>query len=137
MNNIIVLKERITNRLNTNKNKKIEIIGAMQTLLWGCWILYPAETFTTATAFKYLASIAPEYVWGFTMTIFGILQVMGVFLFSRNIRIALVVFSIFLWTTITVAYGFGNILSTAVPQALSAILAEMFSLDHVMKGDKI
>jgi hypothetical protein len=52
---------------------KIEFICAISALLWGAWILYPVDSFQSASAYHLIGNIASECVWGMGMTLIGII----------------------------------------------------------------
>ena len=127
--------ERIRTCIKKGKAHRIEILAATQTVLWGLWLILPQETFSTSLAYRYMGSIAPELLWGYSMFWLGILEFIGAFFLPQPIKKVIIIQSIFAWVTICLSFSFSSITSTAVPQAAMGALVQIFALDYNMRGD--
>lgn len=52
----------------------VETITAVQSMLFGLWLVLPFNTFNSGNVFDIMNQIAPESVWGILMMVLGIAQ---------------------------------------------------------------
>ena len=97
------------------KGKRLEFIPALYLVWWGVWVANPFwNTFTTSSVYSTLAELAPEWMWGTTVLVIGILFI--IFLFGDNlqIRLVLTLLSCFTFMVLCITYALGNIASTGL-----------------------
>jgi hypothetical protein len=109
---------------------KIEFICAISALLWGAWILYPVDSFQSASAYHLMGNIASECVWGMGMTLIGIIQILFIIIGSLKMRKTIAVIGMFIWATIAITFLFGNALSTAASSAISFFVVNAFAFSQ-------
>jgi len=52
----------------------VESITAVQSMLFGLWLILPFDTFSSGSVFDIMNQIAPESIWGVLMMVLGITQ---------------------------------------------------------------
>ena len=92
---------------------KLELICAIEAILWGTWLLVPWDMFSASKTFRFMNTIAPEWVWGLTVCLLGVCQLCGLLVKSYKTRRLAAVLSIFTWTLVSIAVIAGNYQSTA------------------------
>ncbi len=95
------LKDRLTQILWLGDDALVELILAVNTLLWGLWILWPVDILQ-AKVFSYMLSAMPELVWGWIFTVVGFTKLCSVVINKRPIRMWVTVFACGFWTWIAV-----------------------------------
>lgn len=100
-----------------------EFLSALALIGWGFWLLAPWwETFNSSPSFQAMAYVAPEWVWGATVAILGLCQMAAFVGEHRNVRIATALGGVFIWSSVSLMFGLGNIASTgAIAYALFAL----------------
>jgi hypothetical protein len=99
----------------TIQKKQLEFIPGLFLSLWGLWVLSPWwETFHASSAYVFMNSLAPEWVWGLTVMLIGLFQLFFVFKGSLTPRMVMAGLSMFACFTMMVLYAFGDFRSTGV-----------------------
>jgi hypothetical protein len=96
------------------RGKQLEFIPAIFCVLWGFWIGNPWwVAFNSSSAFRLMNKIAPEWLWGLSIFLVGLFQL--IFLFTKNLKFRLFssLLSCFSLISLSVIFAFGNYESTA------------------------
>ena len=113
--------------------RKLELLSALAAILWGFWILNPAwDTFPTSLAFRMMARIASEEIWGEAVLLLGLAQLVVILRFGKRTRRVFAFISIFTWVTISTFFFIGNFSSTAGPTY--SVIAMIATLAYIELG---
>ena len=114
-------------------SKRLEFLCGLQAVLWGIWIFNPWwDSFPASTAYRFMAQLAPEALWGLIVLALGLAQWLAA-LTGRllPIRRAIAVSAIFVWVTITLSFAFGNVRSTAMPNSAIAAIFNILAFAEI------
>lgn len=76
-----VLVARLARMFRATEPLAIELVSGFLGFWWGLWLLLPLwDTFATTASFAFMASVAPEWLWGAVIMIGGGFQVTVVIL---------------------------------------------------------
>ncbi len=66
-------------------SKRLEILCAIEAIIWGFWLGNPWwDTFTIATSYVWMANLMPEWIWGWSVGLLGVGQLI-VALWGRSV----------------------------------------------------
>ena len=79
----------------------IELWVALLTVLWGCWLMMPSETFATHRAYWVLAQQMSENHWGMVFVGMGLLELVSFLFLNYRARkvTAFLLFSLWFYLT--------------------------------------
>jgi hypothetical protein len=119
------------------QRKYLEFFPALFEVLWGLWILNPFEnTFKITTAYRVMASIAPEWVWGTVILLIGIFQLVVIFTPNLRLRLASSVACLFVFIVLALLILAGNVGSVTIPSYLVFALCEWFAYTELLADIK-
>lgn len=85
------------------------VIIASYTFVWGFWVFNTIwDVFTRAPLYSELASVAPEWAWGLTAVVVGLIMLYGVFRPSYGSVTRASFFGFMFWLAIAVGYFLGD-----------------------------
>lgn len=109
---MLMLKRMIVNALHI-ETRPLEISTAVQSILWGTWLLLPFQTFGSSPVFSVMAVVAPEQVWGVLALASGVFQLVAAHTKRLKWRWYATCLTLFLWMFIDVAFWLTQSYSTA------------------------
>lgn len=82
-----------------------EAFNGLVAMLWGGVLLLPVSSFASGTSYSNMALLAPEWVWGLVLLVFGVAQVWALLLGVRSVRrnVALAMFSVWIFLSVSLA----------------------------------
>lgn len=92
-----------------------ELYFSIISMLWGLWLLAPAESFTTSQAFTAMAGIAPEQVWGMVILCVGALRLHALATGNWLARKSIAFLAALFWIFVALMFAMSSIASTGVP----------------------
>jgi len=120
------------------KIKIMQLGEAITLMLWGAWVgttLFDA--FSAAKVFYLMNQIASEIVWGTTILVIGMLQM--VFLYTKHnfISSILSLLGMFAFIVITVFFALSNWASTATPMYFAFSIYSALAFSESMEIRKL
>jgi hypothetical protein len=104
---------------------RLEVLVAGQAIIWGTWIGNPWwAAFPSSTAYNWMTTLMPEWIWGYSMVMIGIGQLLSLCLGSTRFRLAVNLLALFAWILITTAFALGNWRSTATCSSVFFAVAQ-------------
>ena len=122
------LIQRMIKTILFTNTRPLETVVAVQSLLWGGWLLIPQSTFATSPAYAILAKVASEGVWGACVMVVGMAQFVAVHVNIHKWRKYVSYVSLSLWLFVDVAFWLSQSWSTASATYLVFVLMGMWSL---------
>lgn len=85
----------------------------MHGILFGMWLILPADTFNSAASYLVMSQIAPEWVWGAVTAMIGAGVAFGALRENPVILRISSLFGMFVWAVIGMSFMVSNNVSTA------------------------
>jgi len=121
----------------TLQEKYLEFFPALFQVLWGLWILNPwVNTFAITNAYRLMADIAPEWVWGLAIFLIGIFQIIVIFTPNLRLRVLSSITCLFIFVVLAFLILAGNAGSVTIPTYLVFALCEWFAYTELLAGIK-
>lgn len=123
-----IMMKRMVWKIVTTDTTPVETITAVQSMLFGMWMLLPFETFDSGGVFNTMAMIAPESAWGVVMAVVGAYQLYAVH--SRKIgrRIWITRIMLPIWIIVDLSFFLSRIASSATITYFVFVLCGAWSL---------
>lgn len=100
-----------------------EFIVGLRAVCWGLWLLLPMDTFgSLAPAYRTLAQLAPETVWGAWMFGLGVAVCWGITFGSLRLRRRLQFVHFLSWALISGAFLVANPAAAATQHLVTAVV---------------
>lgn len=112
-------------RANT---RPLEIAIAVQSMLWGILLLFPANTFDTSKIYSVMAQVASEEVWGVLTLFSGVFQLISAHIHQCELRRYSTILSLLIWGFIDAAFWLSGSPSTGATTYLVTVLVLIWSL---------
>ncbi len=104
----------------------LEIILALQALLFGIFLLLPGNAFESAQVYRILSTIMPEGLWGLIFVGSAILEIIVVSNIAGKLRRVSATLALFLWLIVDLSSWFSNANSAATVTYLTFVLMAMW-----------
>jgi hypothetical protein len=108
--------------------RPLEFLLAIQSILYGSWLLLPFDTFGSAITFSIMRQIMPECFWGVVILAIGIIQLVGLTTDQLIARRVLASLDLMTWLTIDVALWLSGSASIAPIFIFTSVLASVLIL---------
>ncbi len=125
--------DRLTHWLWNRQTWTLELFLAVQSLVWGAWLLMPWDSFGVIPGAYTVLAVVPEWLWGLLFAGHGIAHLLAIYLqdvtLCRRASLALAG----LWLVVVVSLLLTIPLSTAIPIYSASVLGAAWvyvSLDH-------
>lgn len=106
----------------------VESITAVQSMLFGLWLILPFDTFDSGSVFDIMSKIAPEVFWGVLMTILGVSQLYVVHLKRVIYRIWVTRIMLPVWLIIDLSFLLSRTASSASVTYFVFVMCSVWSL---------
>lgn len=106
----------------------VESITAVQSMLFGLWLILPFDTFESGSVFDIMHQIAPEVFWGILMTILGVSQLYVVHLKRVIYRIWVTRIMLPVWLIIDLSFLLSRTASSASITYFVFVMCSVWSL---------
>lgn len=106
----------------------VESITAVQSMLFGLWLILPFDTFDSGSVFDIMSQIAPEVFWGILMTILGVSQLYVVHLKRVIYRIWVTRIMLPVWLIIDLSFLLSRTASSASVTYFVFVVCSVWSL---------
>lgn len=95
-------------------NPFVSSILAVLTVSWGLWVASPFwHAFSGAQSYRYVAELAPEWVWGLYAFMSGVAMLCALYSRKPGLLVASSLLSSLHWGTISIMFWFGDWTSIA------------------------
>ena len=71
---MVVLFHRMFDKLKIYSTVPLELLTAMQAIIWGLWLLIPFDTFSINPVYREMRNVLPEHIWGIFFLGLGTVQ---------------------------------------------------------------
>lgn len=115
----------------------LEVVTAIQSILWGIWLLLPYDTFGSSRVYSVMATVAPEIWWGTFFLFIGMFQLILVHLRKRNSRRLLALAMLFSWTFADIGFWLSGSSSAAAITYLTFVIAAAWSVIILYKPEQL
>lgn len=106
----------------------VESITAVQSMLFGLWLVLPFDTFGSGSVFDVMHQIAPEDWWGILMMALGIAQLLSVHMKHIEYRIWVTRVMLPVWLIIDASFLLSRTASSASITYFVFVLCSIWSL---------
>lgn len=106
----------------------VESITAVQSMLFGLWLILPFDTFGSGSVFDIMRQIAPETTWGVLMMILGVAQLYVVHVKKVLYRIWVTRIMLPVWVIIDLSFLLSRTASSASITYFVFVMCSAWSL---------
>lgn len=106
----------------------VESITAVQSMLFGLWLILPFDTFGSGSVFDIMRQIAPETTWGVLMMILGVAQLYVVHVKKVLYRIWVTRIMLPIWVIIDLSFLLSRTASSASVTYFVFVMCSVWSL---------
>ena len=125
---VINMLKRMMWKIALTDTTPVESITAVQSMLFGLWLILPFDTFDSGSVFDIMGQIAPETTWGILMTILGVSQLYVVHLKRAIYRIWVTRIMLPVWLIIDLSFLLSRTASSASVTYFVFVMCSVWSL---------
>lgn len=123
---MIAILSRLFRKIACIDPRPLEIVLAIQALLFGIFFLLPGSAFSTQV-YHVLSLIMPEETWGIIFIVSGILEIIVISGRMNRLRIPTATLALFLWLIVDLSSWMSNVNSAAVVSYFTFAIIAMWS----------
>lgn len=102
---MLKLFKRLQYILFHSEGALLEFFMAFLSLVWGLWLISPYwDTFSATSAFTIMAQLAPEWLWGSTMTAVGIFKMYTILAENHRAKHYAFLAALFVWACVAISF---------------------------------
>lgn len=96
--------------------RKVEMLIGLISISWGLQVLrQDIHTMAMDPTYKYQVALAPEWIWGLTFSVVGIITFYAAWMYQHHLRRIAILIGVLIWCTLGVMALLGNPASGAAP----------------------
>lgn len=116
--------------------RPLEIITAIQGIVWGLWLLLPYNTFLSSPVYSIMLVLAGDVVWGAAFLILGSSQLVLAHIGTPRTRGMIAAITLFAWTFVDLGLWLSGSYSAAGVTYLTFVLVSAWQVAALSIRDR-